>query len=299
MTQRITPHIWCDHDAEEAGSFYAAVFERTTATVVARYPTSGLPEFQRSFAGQALTVDVVIDGYRITLINAGDEFVPTPAISFLLNVDSRRYDGDAEAARAWLNRTWTRLAEDGLVLMDIGEYAFSGLYGWVEDRYGVSWQLKLTDPDADPIAPVVPMLTFSGALNGQEAIETYTSLLPDSEIAPTREYTATDPALEGAAVRYRTFRLAGQTFAAMDSPWMDDFAFTPGLSLQLDCDGQEEIDRIWSALSAVPAAEQCGWLVDRYGVSWQVVPANLRELMQRPHAYEHLMRMKRIVIAEL
>lgn len=302
MTQRIIPNIWCDHLAEEAGAFYAAVFD-ATARVVARYPEQGLAEFQRSFAGQALTVDVVIDGYRLTLINAGAEFAPTSAISFLVNVDARRFDGDEEAARAWINRTWTRIGEDGRVLMDIGEYAFSRLYGWVEDRYGVSWQLKLTDPAADPIAPIVPMLSFRGTLNTEQALALYTSLLPDSDIAPSVEYTSSDTSSDASAepvtVRYRTFRLAGQTFAAMDSPWEDDEVFTPGVSLQIDCDGQDEIDRIWHALSAVPEAEQCGWLVDRFGVSWQIVPADIETLMRRPHAYEHLMAMTRIVIADL
>lgn len=300
MTQRITPNIWCDHAAEEAGAFYASVFDRTTSRVVARYPVDGLPEFQRSFAGKPLTVDVEIDGYRITLINAGSEFAPNPAISFLLSVDPRRFD-DENAARAWINRTWTRLGEDGLVLMDIGEYFFSGLYGWVEDRYGVSWQLKLMDRDAEPAPLITPMLVFGGPVRNrsQEAIGLYGELLPPSGITRQVEYPVTEPPHVDEPIIYSEFLLAGQRFAAFDSPVDRDFTFTPGFSLQIDCDGQEKIDRIWEALSAVPQAEQCGWLVDRFGVSWQVVPANLGELMQRPNAYEHLMRMGRIVIADL
>ena len=98
---------------------------------------------------------------------------------------------------------------------------------------------------------------------------------------------------------YSEFELAGQRFSAFDSPVDRDFRFTPGFSLQVDCDGQEQIDRVWDALSSVPEAEQCGWLVDRFGVSWQVVPADMAELMHRPNAYDHLMRMGRIVIADL
>ena len=300
MTQRITPNIWCDHSAEEAGAFYASVFDRTTSRVVARYPDDGLPEFQHSFAGLPLTVDVSIDGYRITLINAGSEFAPNPATSFLVSVDPRRFDDDA-AARAWINRTWTRLGEDGLVLMDIGDYLFSGLYGWVEDRYGVSWQLKLMDRDAEPAPLITPMLVFGGSVRNrsQEAIALYGELMPPAGMTRQVEYPVSESPYGDEPIVYSEFLLAGQRFSVLDSPVDRDFTFTPGFSLQVDCDGQEELDRIWNALSAVPEAEQCGWLVDRFGVSWQVVPANLGELMQRPNAYEHLMRMGRIVIAEL
>jgi predicted 3-demethylubiquinone-9 3-methyltransferase (glyoxalase superfamily) len=300
MTQRIVPNIWCDGDAEEAGVFYASVFERASSRVVARYPQDGLLEFQRPLAGQPLTVEVSIDGFRITLINAGPEFAPNPALSFLVSVDPRRF-GDADAARAWINRTWTALGEDGLVVMDIGEYLFSGLYGWVEDRYGVSWQLKLMDRDAEPAPLITPMLVFGGPVRNrsEEAIALYGELLPPSGITRQVQYPVTEPPHVTEPIVYSEFLLAGQRFAAFDSPVDRDFTFTPGLSLQIDCDGQEEIDRIWAALSAAPAAEQCGWLVDRFGVSWQVVPADLGELMQRPNAYEHLMGMKKIVIADL
>lgn len=300
MSQRITPNIWCDRNAEEAAASYASVFEGASYRVTGRYPSDGLPEFQREFAGQAVTVDVDLNGFRIALINAGSEFHPTPAISFLVNVDPRRFDGDEHAARGWINRAWTRFGEEGLALMDIGEYPFSGLYGWVEDPYGVSWQLKLTDPNAEPVAPIIPMLTFGGPVQGRalEAVELYTALLPDSGTVRVVEYPVTVFPDAGGDVTYADFRLAGQSFAVLDSPVDRDFAFSPGLSLQVDCDGQDEIDRLWQALSAVPAAEQCGWLTDRFGVSWQIVPSNMAALMQRPHAYEHMMRMRKLVIAD-
>ncbi|MBS1906598.1 MAG: VOC family protein [Actinobacteria bacterium] len=300
MTQRIIPNIWCDRSAEEAGAFYASVFDDATAVVVARYPSAGLPGFQRSFAGAALTVDVSIRGYRLTLINAGDEFTPTPAISFVVTVDPRDFGGDEHAARGWINRTWTSLGEEGRVLMDIGEYLFSGLYGWVEDRYGVSWHLKLADPAAEPAPPVIPMLMFGGPLQhkAQEAMALYGDLLPPSGPVRQAVYPVTEPPHVTDPITYSEFLLAGQRFAAFDSPVDRDLPFTPGISLQVDCDGQEEIDRLWNALSAVPAAEQCGWLVDRFGVSWQIVPSNMAELMRRPNAYQHLMRMTKLVIAD-
>ncbi|WP_374700217.1 VOC family protein [Arthrobacter sp. JCM 19049] len=97
---------------------------------------------------------------------------------------------------------------------------------------------------------------------------------------------------------YSDFTLKGQTFSAMDSGVEMAFTFTPGVSLEVACRDQFEIDALWEALSAVPKAEQCGWLTDRFGVSWQIVPQNMGELMQRPGAFEKLMGMKKIVIDE-
>jgi predicted 3-demethylubiquinone-9 3-methyltransferase (glyoxalase superfamily) len=84
----------------------------------------------------------------------------------------------------------------------------------------------------------------------------------------------------------------------MDSGVEQQFEFGCGVSLEVQCTDQAEIDRLWEALSAVPEAEQCGWLADRFGVSWQIVPADMAELMQRPDAYEHMMGMKKLVIAD-
>lgn len=313
-TQRIVPNIWCDRNAEEAAAFYVAVFGEApsmfptvSSRVLARYPAEGLRDFQRGFAGQAVTVAVELGDYRIQLINAGSEFHPTPAISFLVTVDPRHFDGDEHAARGWINRVWTHLGEEGLVVMDIGEYPYSGLYGWIEDKYGVSWQLKLTDPataPGGPAAPITPMLMVGSTApdpvhgNGRDAIELYTRLLPDAGVDRVIAYPVTDRPGEDGSVLFAELRLAGQAFAVMDSGSAQEFPFTPGLSLQVDCDGQDEIDRLWNALSAVPEAEQCGWLVDRFGVSWQIVPSNMAELMQRPQAYEHMMQMKKLVIAD-
>lgn len=300
MTQRITPNIWCDRTAEQAGAFYASVFDDTTSRVTARYPSEGLPEFQRDFAGEAVMVDVVLRGYRFSLINADATFAPNPSISFLVTADPRDFDGDEHAARGWINRIWTALAEEGRVLMDIGEYPYSGLYGWVEDKFGMSWQLKLAAAGADPVPPVVPMLMFGDGVQNRaaEAVELYTGLFPDAGVGRVVTYPVTTSAEPVGAVMYADFRLAGQTFAVMDSQMDQDFTFTPGVSLLVDCEGQDEIDRLWDALTAVPEAEQCGWLADRFGVSWQIVPANMAELMQRPNAYAHMMAMKKLIIAD-
>lgn len=297
--QKIVPNIWFQGDADEAGEFYASALPRTTTSVSARYPDE-LPDWQREFAGKTLTVDVSIDGYLITLINAGTEFSPTPSISFMLNFDPLLFEGDASLARAQLDQTWGRLAEGGSVLMPLDEYPFSKRYGWVQDRYGATWQLVLTDPAGDPRPFVMPSLLFGGAAQNRakEAIDFYTELFDDTAVGIVAEYPQPTGPAEAGSVMFSDFQLAGQWFAAMDSGAEQAGSFTSGVSLEVRCADQAEIDRMWEALSAVPEAEQCGWLVDRFGVSWQIVPENMGELMARPGAYERMLEMKKLVIAD-
>lgn len=299
MSQKIVPNIWCTRNAEEAGAFYADALPGTTATTGARYPDE-VDEWQQEFAGKALTVDVVVDGYLLTLINAGDEFRPNPSVSFMLNFDPLRFDGDRDAARAALDETWAKLSDGGTVLMELAEYPFSPHYGWVQDRFGVSWQLLLTNPEGDPRPFLIPQLMFCGAVQGRakEAATFYSSLLPDSGVGFIAPYPQqTGPAAAG-DVMFGEFRLAGQWFSMMDSGVAQDFTFSPGISLEVRCADQAELDTYWDALSAVPEAEQCGWLADRYGLSWQIVPENMGELMDRPGAYEKMMEMKKLIIAD-
>lgn len=298
--QKIIPNIWFNRNAEEAGQFYASVFPDASSAVGARYPEAKLLDFQKEFAGEALVVNLDIEDYRLTFINAGPEFTPNPSISFMLNFDPLRFDGDQELARAELDRLWERLAEGGQVLMPLQQYPFSAHYGWVQDLYGVSWQLTLTDPAGEPRPFVIPSFLFGAAAQNQAraAIDFYVSLFGDSRIGTLVEYPAqTGPATEG-AVMFADFQLAGQWFVAMDNGADQAFGFGCGVSLEVDCADQAEIDRFWEALSAVPEAEQCGWLADQFGVSWQIVPETMGELMERPDAFQHMMQMKKIVIAD-
>jgi predicted 3-demethylubiquinone-9 3-methyltransferase (glyoxalase superfamily) len=302
--QRISPNIWCHATAEQAGACYVAAFQAAGVDaswwVESHYPTQGLPAFQQALAGQTLTVAVLIGGFRITLINADDHFRPTPAISFLLNFDPLAYGGDAEAARAALDVLWGRLGDGGEALMPLGQYAHSAHYGWVQDRFGVGWQLMLTDPAGDPRPFVSLNLLFGDQAQNRagEAVDCYLGLFDDAALGTRVTYPqATGPAAAG-AVLFADFRIGQQWLSAMDAASPVGFTFGAGLSLQVDCADQAEIDRLWDALSAVPAAEQCGWLQDRFGVSWQIVPRDMADLMARPNAYHHMLGMKKLVIAD-
>lgn len=297
---RITPNIWCDGNAEATAQYYVGIFgDDAEITNTTTYPQTGLLDFQAHMAGLPLTVDFRISNQHFTVINAGDEFRPNPAISFLLNFDPLNFTDEA-AARAELKRVWHGLADGGQVLVPLQAYDFSPSYGWVQDRFGVSWQLLLTDPDGAPRPFVIPAFMFGGVQQNKaaEAVDYWTALFPDAEKSIDIRYSQPQETASAHSVRFSDFTLAGQWFAAMDSPMDQDFTFTEGISLLVDCADQAEIDRYWAALSAVPEAEQCGWCRDRFGVSWQIVPKNIGDLVQRPGAYERLMGMQKIVIAE-
>src|SRR5699024_6845594 len=97
-------------------------------------------------------------------------------------------------------------------------------------------------------------------------------------------------------VAYSDFQLAGQWFSAMDSGVAQPFTFTPGVSLMVLVKDQEELDRYWDALTSDPDKEQCGWLEDKYGIRWQIAPENLSELLARPHGFDNMLKMKKLII---
>ena len=282
MDQLITPAIWCDGTADEAARFYADVFRE--GSVVEQVP------------GLAATVS--IHGFRLSLINGGDQCAPNPSISCILNFDPLLF-GSEEQARAYLDELYERLSAGG-VLMELGEYPFSQRYAWVRDRFGMTWQLMLTDPAGEPRPFILPSFMFGGTnhANAKEATEAWIALFDDSRRGVLYRYEEGGP-MEAGTVMFTDFTLRGTWMAAMDSGAFHDFTFTPGVSMIVSCRDQEEIDRYWTRLSAVPEAERCGWCVDRWGVSWQVVPHNIAELMADAATREKILHMGKIDLTRL
>lgn len=289
--QNLTVNLWMQGNAEEAGDFYAAALPEAKSEVESRYPTEGLLDFQKSFAGEALTVSVWVRGTKITLINAGNEFDPNPSISIILNFEA--------SERELLDSTWAALSDGGQVMMPLQQYPFSEHYGWVTDRFGVSWQLMESAQGIQPGARVLPSLMFCGQAQNRaaEALEFYSDVF-GAKVHMQVPYGQANEVVHAESIMFSQFSLGEDVLSAMDSGVSQPFTFTPGVSLQWDCEGQAEIDRLWDALSAVPEAEACGWLSDKFGVSWQIVPANMDELMKRPDAFQHMLGMKKLVIDE-
>ena len=291
--QRIVPNLWFARDAEEAVDFYADAFPAFTVLKTERYPEENLPDFQQEFAGKILTIEFAIEDFRFIAINAGDEFRPNSSISFLVNFDPSH----DPKARDHLNELYAKLVKDGHALMPLDAYPHSPLYGWVEDKYGVSWHLILTDPEGDPRPFIIPSFTFSGPAEGKagEGVTYYTSVF-DGNVGIFALYAQGDP--QAGQLMFGDFTLFDQWFTAMDNS-TQDITFTPGVSLMVECDDQAEIDYLWEALSAVPEAEACGWCIDQFGLSWQIVPRDIDNLVSRPGAYQRLLNMKKININEL
>lgn len=267
MEGTITPHLWFDTEAREAAGFYRSVFPggriRSTTTV------RGTP------SDDAEVVSFSLAGQPFMAVSAGPMFRFNPSVSFIVNHDPSR----DPAARAHLDALWGALADGGRVLMPLDRYPFSDRYGWVEDRYGVSWQLILSDPEGEPRPFIVPALSFTGEVWGraEEAGAYYRSVFPGSRPGQlVRSPAGLDP--EG-AVMFSDSRLGGTWFAAMDGPRDAGYGFNEAISFVVPCGTQGEIDRYWAALSAVPEAEACGWCKDRYGLSWQIVPAAMEAMM--------------------
>jgi predicted 3-demethylubiquinone-9 3-methyltransferase (glyoxalase superfamily) len=236
-------------------------------------------------------------------ISAGPFFQINPSISFLVNFDPSR----EKNAREMLDEVWNRLSEGGTALMPLDKYPFSEWYGWIQDKYGVSWQLMLTNPEGEPRPTIIPFLMFVGnnCGNAEEAREFYLSVFRNAKPGTLFRYgPGQEPDKEG-TVMFTDFMLENTWFAAMDSAWEHAFNFNEAISLMVCCETQEEIDYYWEKLSAVPEAEQCGWLKDQYGISWQISPAVLDEMMtkgtqeQRDRVTQAFLKMKKFNIAEL
>lgn len=273
MQNKVYPCIWCNNNAKEMAEYYCSVF-----------PNSKLID------ENPVVVIIEIEGQKLMLLNGGDVFKSNPSIS-LMGVFQNPEDVEA---------LWNKLIPEGKALMEIGEYPFSRKYGWLEDKYGVSWQLYTGD-DGGALEKYVPTLMFNGNNNGRakEAIDFYTKVFPDSKVQGILEYPEGGGDTPG-NVMHAQFDIAGTTLMCMDSSYDHQFNFSEGVSLVVNCKDQEEIDKYWNALTAAGGLEsQCGWLKDKYGVSWQIVPENIGELVQSKEGGEVLMKMKKIIIADL
>lgn len=267
--QKIIPHLWFDTQAKEAAEFYCAAFPDSTITDVT--------VLHNTPSGDCDVVSFELAGYKFMSISAGPYFKLNPSISFMVNFDPSH----DKQAREHLDALWGKLSDGGKVLMELQEYPFSERYGWVQDKYGVSWQLILTDPKGDERPFIIPSLMFVGDVCGkaEEAMNYYMSVFKNSKAGMTARYPAgMDPDKEG-TLMFADFMIENQWFACMDSARMHEFTFNEAISLLVSCNTQEEIDAYWEKLSAVPEAEQCGWLKDKFGVSWQISPSDMGDMM--------------------
>ncbi len=285
---RITPHLWFDKEAVEAAEFYTTAFPGSKVTNVSRITDTP--------SGDCDIVSFELLGQPFMAISAGPLFRFTPAVSFLVRCPTREQ----------VDALWSELSRGGDQLMPLDSYPFSERYGWTTDRYGLSWQVML-DSTGEIDQAIVPTLMFVGDVCGkaEEAAKHYTSVFPGSSIEHIQRYGDEEEPEESGTVRHLYLSLDGYKFAAMDSAREHAFGFNEAISFMVGCETQDEIDYYWDGLSASPEAEQCGWCKDAFGVSWQVVPAALEELLsqgteeQTARVTQAFLQMKKFDIATL
>ena len=261
--QKIVPHLWYDKEAKEAAMFYISLFDQSkllNVTLIENTPS-----------GNAESVSFELAGQQFEAISAGPYFKFNSSISLMVACYSVEE----------VNTKWKSLSEGGQELMPLCEYPFSKLYGWIQDRYGLSWQLMLID-DGKTVQKITPNFLFSNESCGkaEEAVKYYTEIFKNSEIGTISRYGEGEAASPKAKINYAAFKLYGVDFSAMDNGFDVEFGFNEAFSMIVNCENQQEIDYFWDRLSGVPEAEECGWVKDKFGISWQIVPTIMTEMMK-------------------
>ncbi|MBX4212264.1 VOC family protein [Candidatus Pacearchaeota archaeon] len=260
--QKIVTHLWYDKEAKEAAQFYTSLIPNSKI--------NSIRTIHDTPTGDCDIVSFELAGQPFMAISAGPFFKFNPSISF--HIKCKTTDE--------VDAIWAKLSKDGKVLMDLGKYPFSERYGWVQDKYGLSWQIIFAGND--PIhQKIVPVLMFTGKMAGktEEAVNLYTSIFPNAKVNFISRYDKDTGADKKGTVKYAHFTMEGMEFGAMDSAHGHNFTFNEAISFIVNCKDQKEIDYYWGKLSADPKSEQCGWLKDKYGVSWQIVPTAMNEMM--------------------
>ena len=180
MTQKITPALWFDKEAVEATEFYTSIFPDSKRTSTA--PIKDTP------SGDCDVVSFELMGYEFQAISAGPHFKPNPSISFMVNFDPK-YDKDA---RKRIDEIWNKLSEGGKILMPLDTYPFSERYGWIQDKYGFSWQLIYTYPDGEDRPRIIPSFLFvtDTCDKAEEATRSYLSVFKNTKRGAISRYPA-------------------------------------------------------------------------------------------------------------
>jgi len=273
MKQKITPCLWYNGQAKEAATLYCSVFDDSKITSQSPGVTA-----------------IEVHGQSITLLDGGPMFRPNPSISFYYVCETNEE----------IDRIWKAFTKEGEIMMPMDKYPWSEKYGWVTDKFGVSWQFalgKITDIGQK----ITPCLMFTGKQYGRadEAIAHYSSIFKNSTVDGIMRYPkGMSPEQEG-KVQHAQMKLGDYKVMLMESAREHKFTFTEGVSLTIHCEDQKEIDYYWERLTESGKESMCGWLKDKFGVSWQIIPAMLGQLISNQKGAQAMMSMKKISIEQL
>lgn len=276
MNNNIFPCLWFDGKAKDAANFYCSVFSNSKVSV-----------------NTPMVVQFEIEGKKLIGLNGGQMFKINPSISLFVTCGTNDE----------IEMIYNKLIEGGNAIMPLDKYAWSEKYAWIVDRFGMTWQLILGNlPEG--AQKITTSFLFVGELCGkaQDAMRHYTSIFPNSAIHYAEVYKTGEDQPEG-NLKFGSFSLNNEMFAAMDGTGNHGFTFNEAVSLMVECEDQEEIDTYWKALTEGGLESRCGWLKDKFGVSWQIVPKGLARLMSDPSRAQRVMakvmEMRKLDIAAL
>jgi predicted 3-demethylubiquinone-9 3-methyltransferase (glyoxalase superfamily) len=277
MNNDIHPCLWYDSNAKAAADFYCTLFPNSKITT-----------------DTPMVVNFELNGQKFMGLNGGPMFKSNPSVSFMVISES-----DEE-----INKLYKQLSDGGMVMMALNKYDWSELYAFVQDKFGLSWQIMKTAYNTVN-QKITPCFLFTGNNfgNAQAAVNYYTQLFPQSSVSGIKLYDENEG--HGAdKVKHSQFILDGKVFMAMDGAGEHNFAFNEAISFVVECKDQKEIDDYWDTLTANGGNESmCGWVKDKFGVSWQIIPAILGKLMSNPakapKVMQAVMQMKKLDIATM
>lgn len=267
----IIPCLWFDNEAEEAVKFYSSLFDNSKVNRVLHFGKEGF-EFHRKPEDSVMTVEFELNGQKFLALNGGPDFKFNESVSLFVYCESEER----------INFLYEKLSEGGSVNMPLDKYDWSPKYAWVKDKFGLSWQLDIEAINSPQ--KIVPSLLFVNEkyYRVKEAVNHYTSIFQNSKIL--MEYPADDYLL------FAQMKLNNYLINCMSGGTLQhNFDFNDALSLIIYCNTQDEIDYYWNKLTEGGQEVQCGWLKDKFGVSWQVVPVILDELIQNPNTGSKVM----------
>ncbi|MBX2949629.1 MAG: VOC family protein [Crocinitomicaceae bacterium] len=270
MNTSIYPCIWFNHNAGEAATFYCKLFSHS-----------------RIIRTTPMVVTFELEGVKFMGLNGRDQFRPTPALSYFVY---------CENDHTKIERLYEQLKEGGNVLMPLGKYDWSEKYAWVEDKFGVSWQLDIEQINHPQ--KIVPAFLFVNEKRNdvKKAVDLYTSVFENSTVLLSFPETGIPTFVQ--------LKLNNYLFNLMSGGDMHHaFDFTEGNSIVIECDTQGQIDHYWHELTKDGTESMCGWLSDPFGSSWQIIPAILGQLMSDPEKAQKVMaavlKMKKLDIVQL
>ncbi len=285
----IVPFLWFEKDIDQIISYYASIFPDVTG--------GGDGKLDNTPSGHVQMKSMYIYGQQFDLMTTGPYLPFNPTISFIINCDTTDEADDL----------WQKITKEGKELMPLDSYDFAQKFGWGQDKYGVSWQVLCMD-GKKPEEKIVSTLMFCGDVCGRakEAVDFYTGIFKNSHVDYVTPYDGTEPVDDDRAhTKHAGFMLDGTRFAVLDSGKKSPLTFNQAISFVVNCKDQEEVDYYWEKLTDGGAEVQCGWLNDKFGVPWQVVPVRMTEMLssgtkeQIARVTEAFMKMKKFDIKKL